>query len=108
MKALVVLDTLVWVGVLVVGLGWVARRRGHLGRVAWMAACGIGLLAVGAVGDVAWLLFAWRMAEEGAGIPAFLRWNSTVGTATGVAAVCGIAALAGSLFLRPPGIEDGA
>ncbi|SNY53530.1 hypothetical protein SAMN05421748_11441 [Paractinoplanes atraurantiacus] len=97
------LETLVHVGVLAVGFGWVMRRRRWLGRVAWPAAGGLALLAVAALGDVAWLLFTLGLVEgrvSSAWTLTYVRWNSTIGTATGMATVGGMLALAGSVFLR--------
>ncbi|MFG1992531.1 hypothetical protein ACGFJ7_21380 [Actinoplanes sp. NPDC048988] len=54
MRVLLVLETLFVVGVLAVGAGWVMRHRGRLKRVAWLAAGGLGLLALAAIGDVVW------------------------------------------------------
>ncbi|MEU8819659.1 hypothetical protein [Actinoplanes sp. NPDC048796] len=110
MRVLLVLETLFVVGVLAVGAGWVMRHRGRLKRVAWLAAGGLGLLALAAIGDVVWLLFTLGLVEGGAsssGILAYVRWNSTVGTVTGLAAVGGMSALAGYLFLRLPRPAEG-
>ncbi|XVU22956.1 hypothetical protein ACQPZJ_37655 [Actinoplanes sp. CA-054009] len=98
------LETVVVVGVMAVGFGWVIRSRGRLRRVAWVAAGGLALMAVAAVVDVVWLLFTLRLAEgdlSDAGVLTYVRWNSTIGTATAFASAGGMVALAGSLFLRP-------
>jgi hypothetical protein len=95
--------------VLVAGVGWLLLRRRRLGRVAWLAAGGLGLFGVALTTGSLWTLLMLGMLETSLIVDwrTVDRWGDLVGAVTELALVGGVLAVAVSVFLGRPVGGDG-